>query len=329
LSTDIDVLNGGIAALVVGTLSAIQPTVIRAEDGAKLVDDFHAAFGKHYARANHAKGVILECRFVPMDEAGVRSKAAVFGGPSGPVTIRFSDFDGIPDIPDSVGEANPRGLAIKFRSGGDADLDVVTHRFNGFPTATADELGMLLRSIGSSGPEAVKPTPVDKFFESHPIAKTFFTTQNPPPVSYATTTYFGVNSVAFVNARNERHFIRYRFIPEAGDHYLDGATRKLMGPNYLSEEISKRVAADPVCFDWYAQLAESGDPIEDPSIAWPEAPSLVKLGTTTVDRINFDQVTADKGLVFMPGTLPNGVEAADPMLAARNAAYRVSFGERQ
>ena len=318
-----------VTALAIGILAAIQPTTIYAEDGAQLVDDFHAAFGKHHARANHAKGVILEGSFVPTDDASALSKAAVFAGPSVPVTIRFSDFGGIPDIPDNIGGANPRGLAIKFRSGSDADLDVVTHSFNGFPTATADGLGMLLRAIGSSGPGAAKPTALDKFLESHPIAKTFLTTQNQPPVSYATTAYFDVNSVAFVDAKNERHFLRYRFVPEAGEHYLDEATRKSMGPNYLSEEIAKRIAAAPIRFDWYAQLAGSGDKIEDPSIAWPGTRTLVKLGTISVERIGPNQATADKSLLFMPGTFPNGIEAADPMLAVRNAAYPVSFGERQ
>ena len=318
-----------LAALVAGSLTSIQPTAIRAEDGAQLVDDFHAAFGKHHARANHAKGVILEGSFVPTDDASALSKAAVFAGPSVSVTIKFSDFGGIPDIPDNIGEANPRGLAIKFRSGSDADLDVVTHSFNGFPTATADGLGMLLRAIGSSGPGVAKPTALDKFLGSHPIAKKFLTTQNPPPVSYATTAYFGVNSVAFIDAKNERHFLRYRFVPEAGEHYLDEATRNSKGPNYLSEEIANRIATTPIRFDWYAQLAESGDKVEDPSIAWPETRTLVKLGTISVERIAPDQTTADRSLLFMPGTFPNGIEAADPMFAVRNAAYPVSFGERQ
>ena len=158
MSTDIKLTTPvAVAALVIGTLASIHPTMIRAEDGAQLIDDFHAAFGKHHARANHAKGVILEGSFVPTNDATALSKAAVFAGPSVPVTIRFSDFGGIPDIPDNIGEANPRGLAIKFRSGSDGDLDVVNHSFDGFPTATADELGMLLRAIGSSGPERQNP----------------------------------------------------------------------------------------------------------------------------------------------------------------------------
>jgi catalase len=330
MSTDINLTTrGAVAALVIGTLAAIQPTTIRAEDGAHLVDDLHAVFGKHHARAVHAKGVILEGNFAPAEAAHAFSNAAVFAGATVPVTIRFSDFTGIPDIPDNIGEANPRGLAIKFRAGGDADMDVVTHSFDGFPTATADEFGVLLRAIASSGPGAAKPTSLDKFLESHPLAKRFLTTQRPPPVSYATTAYFGVNSVAFVNAKGERHFVRYRFVPEAGEHYLDEATRRSMGPNYLSEEIAKRIAATPIRFDWYAQLAEPGDKIEDPSIAWPETRTLAKLGTISVERIAPDQATADKSLLFMPGTFPNGVELADPMLAVRNAAYPVSFGERR
>jgi catalase len=74
---------GVVSALIIGTLAAIQPTMIRA-DGAQLVDDFHAAFGKHHARANHANGVILEGSFVPTDDASALSKAAVFAGASVP-----------------------------------------------------------------------------------------------------------------------------------------------------------------------------------------------------------------------------------------------------
>jgi catalase len=56
---------------------------------------------------------------------------------------------------------------------------------------------------------------------------------------------------------------------------------------------------------------------------------LAKLGTISVERVAPDQAIADKSLLFMPGTFPNGIEGADPMFAVRNAAYPVSFGERQ
>ena len=71
---------GVVAALIIGTLAAIQPTTIQAEDGTQLVDDLRAIFGKHHARANHAKGVMLEGTFAPMEAARALSRAAVFAG---------------------------------------------------------------------------------------------------------------------------------------------------------------------------------------------------------------------------------------------------------
>jgi catalase len=55
----------------------------------------------------------------------------------------------------------------------------------------------------------------------------------------------------------------------------------------------------------------------------------VKLGTISVERLVGNQSSVDKGLVFMPGTFPDGIESADPMLAVRNAAYPLSFVDRQ
>ncbi|MEI9892925.1 MAG: hypothetical protein WDN28_03160 [Chthoniobacter sp.] len=91
----------------------------------------------------------------------------------------------------------------------------------------------------------------------------------------------------------------------------------------------KRVATNPIVFDWYAQVAESGDKIEDPSIAWPETRKLVKLGTFTLTKVPADPDTAQLKLLLLPGQPHPGVEAADPMLMLRNKAYPISFEERQ
>src|SRR5207237_4782250 len=46
-------------------LAGSQSAAAQSELGAQLVDDLHTAFGKHHARAAHAKGVILEGSFTP------------------------------------------------------------------------------------------------------------------------------------------------------------------------------------------------------------------------------------------------------------------------
>ncbi|CAN5431365.1 hypothetical protein BH11PSE9_BH11PSE9_17100 [soil metagenome] len=299
------------------------------ETPASMVGALHSAFGQRHVRAVHAKGIVLQGSFTPTSQARELSVAPVFTSGTLPVTVRFSDFTGIPDIPDTVGDANPRGLAVKFRLGQGDELDLVTHSFNGFPTHTSDEFAQLLRAIGTSSADAVKPTELDRFLAAHPIAKTFLTTQKPPPASYGTLSYFGVNAFTFVDARQQRRAVRYRFVPLAGEQLLDAEALKAKGPNYLQEEIAARVGTAPIRFDWYAQIAEAGDLADDPSIAWPESRKLVKLGTVTIVKLDSEPMKTDKALLFLPGRLPAGIEIADPMIAMRTAAYPISFGERQ
>lgn len=299
------------------------------ESPAALLAALHAAFGEHHARGVHAKGIILEGTFVPAREARELSRAALFAEAAVRVTVRFSDFTGIPDIPDTADGANPRGFGAKFHLPDGSTVDVVAHSFDGFPTATADEFAQLLRAIARSGPGAPEPSALDAFLGSHPIAKTFLTTQKPAPFSYATLTYFGVNAFRFVDARDRGTYVRYRFVPEAGEHVLDAAHLKSKGPDYLVQEIASRVASTPVRFDWLAQVAEPGDPIEDPSVAWPKERRLVRLGTIAIKRLVSDQASADRILLLLPGDVPPGIEVADPMLRIRDATYPLSFRERQ
>ena len=292
-----------------------------------LIDALHAAFGEHHARAVHAKGILLEGSFTAARTARTVSREPIFAGGTLPVIVRFSDFTGIPDIPDTAGDANPRGFAVKIkaRSG---DVDLVTHSFNGFPVATSDEFAVFLRAIGASGPGVAHPTPIEAFLDRHPIAKAFVTSQPPPPESYATAAYFGVNSFKFTNGSGRSAFVRYRLVPRAGTHFLAADDVRAKGPNYLLDEIKQRVATTPIVFDWYAQLAEQGDKVADPSIAWPEGRTLVLLGTITITGLSTTP-DLDARTIFLPGTTHPGIEPADPMLTLRNDAYPISFRKRQ
>jgi Catalase len=137
------------------------------------------------------------------------TKAKLFTSQETTVLARFSDFTGIPTIPDNTMDANPRGMAVKFNVPDDSEVDVVMHSFDGFPTRTSAEFRELLIAVGTSGKGVPKPPPVDTFLTSHPIAKTFLTTQKPPPVSYATTAFFGVNSLKFTNSQGQSTYVRY------------------------------------------------------------------------------------------------------------------------
>jgi catalase len=315
------------------TLFAMTPRPAAAQDGTPgeasprdMVDALHTAFGEHHARAVHTKGVMLEGTFAPAPEAATLTKAPVFAGDTLPVVARFSVFAGVPTLPDNDDGASPAGFSVKITGKDGDDFNIESNQHKDFIAATSDEFRTFLNAVGAArkGDKA----PLDAFLASHPHARDFLASRT-YPASYAKATYFGVNSLKFTNKQDRSAFVRYRFVPRAGERYLSPDERKAQGPNYLQEEIVKRVAAEPIVFDWYAQVAEPGDKIDDPSIAWPETRKLVKLGTFTLTKQPADPDAAQRSLLFLPGQPHPGVEPADPMLVLRNKAYPISFKERQ
>jgi len=302
--------------------------VAQSGDPAELVKDIHAIFGEHHDRAVHAKGVVLNATFEPTEQARQLSTASVFTGKV-PAIVRLSNTTGFPQIADADPNATPHGLAVKFRLQGGSEMDLVTHSFNGFPASNAAEFDGFLKAAAASGPGAAKPTPIEKYLQAHPNAVPFVTQQKPPPESFATTAYFGVNAFAFVDGSGKKTTLRYRIVPQAGEKYLDAASAASKGPNYLMEEIADRVGKGPVAFDWLAQIALPDDKADDPSTPWPEDRQLRKLGTLTITGMATNQEGLSKSLLFLPNNVPPGIEPVDPMINVRGAAYPISFGERQ
>ncbi len=295
---------------------------------AQLVDALHSAFGTHQARAVHAKGIILEGEFTPDPNASSLTKAMHLQKTKSKIVVRFSDFTGIPDIPDNVGGANPRGFAIKFLMPDGQTTDIVGHSFNGFPTENTDQFRELLLAIGASGPDSPKPNALDSFLATHPIAKTFLTTQK-LPASYATINYFGVNSFKFTNNSGKSHFIRYQFVPEDGEFLLTTEQFNQAGPQYLQTEIKQRIISKVIRFKMYAEIAQEGDNIENPSIAYPAGREKILLGYIEIKTLAANTTAEDKALSFSPNNIPDGIESADPMLNFRGKAYPISVKERQ
>ena len=116
-----------------------------------FVDTLNSTFGKQTTqRATHAKGIVVLGKFTPIQTAQSLSKAPHFRH-AVPVTVRFSDTTGIPTLPDADEHATPHGMALKFHLPDGSETDLVTHSFNGFPAATADEMRQFFIAVGSSG----------------------------------------------------------------------------------------------------------------------------------------------------------------------------------
>jgi catalase len=295
----------------------------------QAVDALNALFGQHPGiRANHAKGIVAIGSFSASPEAATLSRAPHLQGATVPVTVRFSNASGAPNIPDNSPNANPRGLAVKFRLPDGGDTDVVINSLAFFPVRTIEEFRDFLIAAKASGPNDPKPTPIERFLAEHPkAAQALASTKT--PASYATEQYNGVDAFIFVGPKGERTPFRYRVVPVAGVQHLSDDDIARRGPNFLSEDLEQRLKQGPVEFRVMAQIAEPGDPVEDATVPWPADRRLANLGTLRIEAIASDNAAASKSLVFFPGNLPEGIEpSGDPLIASRDAAYAESLTRR-
>jgi len=259
-------------------------------------------------------------------EAARLSGATLFNGRSIPVTARFSDGSGMPTVPDGS-PAMPRGIAIKYRMPGGSVTDMVTNSFKFFPVGTGEDFRDLLQAITASPPDAPHPNKLEQFFGSHPNAPKAIGSL-PIPDSFADEEYHGIDAFIFVNKSGQRQAVRYVIAPEKLVHITPEEAAK-QPPNYLFDELAKRIAQKPLVFHLKAQLAEPGDQTKDASQPWPEDRKLVDLGVLTLTKVVPNSAEAEKKLLFLPTNLTSGIELSDdPLPSVRSAAYGVSFGRR-
>ncbi len=296
-----------------------------------LLQQFDQIFGLHPGyRPAHAKGVMLTGTFTPAAGAKSLSRAPHILRESTPVTVRFSNSTGIPEIPDSSPDANPRGFAIRFNLADHVHTDIVSHSTDGFPTRDGYQFLEFLRAAASSGPDAPSPKPIEKFLGAHPAALAFVQTPKPFSTSLATDTYFGVTAFAFTNAAGQTRYGRYRIVPEAGNSYLSETEIAKISPNYHYDEIAARVAKAPARFHIRVQVAGPGDTVDDATFHWPETREQIDFGTVALDSIVTDTPAQQKHIIFDPIPRVDGIEAsADPLLELRAAIYLISGRRRR
>jgi catalase len=276
------------------------------------------------ARAIRAKGVVCRGTFTPDPAAETLSAALHFHGGPYPVIVRFSDFSGIPSQADGKPCTNPVGIAIKFLLPEGIDTDLLGQAYDGFPGGTAEEFLGYLQAVGSG--DAARR---DAFLAEHAPAKRFFDAPKPTPVSYATTSYYGVNAFRFTNAAAVSQMARYQIRPVAGEQFLSAAGAEQLAPDYLRDELSHRLRVGAVSFRLWAQLAALGDDVTNGSLPWPQDRAKIALGMLHVNALADENDNAIRTLFFTPMNLVPGISTSgDPLLAARTRTYAESYRRR-
>jgi catalase len=245
------------------------------------------------------------------------------------VTVRFSDFSGVPSVPDGDPTASPRGLAIRFHLPNGASTDLIAQSYKGFPVKTPEEFLSFLRALASSGVGASTPTALDTFLAIHPQAKLFALAPKPIPASFATESFYAVDAFRFNNREGASCYGRYRVLPDGGTKHLDAAEAARRPANFLFDELAGRLSQGPIRFHIAVQLAAEGDVIEDPSRPWPDERPEAELGVLNVTERMMDSAAIERTLDFDPSRLVDGIElSGDPILLVRSAIYAIARRRR-
>lgn len=296
-----------------------------------LIQQFDQLFGLHPGyRPAHAKGAMLSGVFTPAPNAASLSRAPHFIRESTPVSVRFSNSTGLPTIPDSDPNSDPRGLAVRFHLADRVHTDIVSHSTDGFPTHTGAEFLDFLRAVASTAPDSPHPTPIEAFLGSHPAALAFVQTPKPAPSSFARETYYGVTAMQFINREGVSRYGRYRILPEAGNDHLSAEEVATKAPNFLFDELLERVTGGSIKFKIAAQLARDGDEVNDATIHWPDGREIFEIGTLTLTEPVADTAAEQKHIIFDPIPRVDGIEPSDdPLLELRAAIYLISGRRRR
>jgi catalase len=271
--------------------------------------------------------VLCSGRFVPSGAGTELSTAAFLTGEPVPATFRFSNGSGNPKLPDWAPDL--RGMAVKLYLPDGARTDIVAVSAPVFSTPTPDGFVELL-SAQAAGPAAAVRLPL--VLARHPrllVRLPKLAAAMRPRASYAQVTYYGQHAFRWIDAAGEIRHVRYTLRPAAGETQLSPWTARRRGRDYLREELTERLAQGPVSFSLEVSVAEPGDPVDDPSRAWPPTRRRIVVGEFEVTGLETGRETGDDVLVFDPTRVVAGIELSDdPVLRFRSAAYRESVERR-
>jgi catalase len=293
----------------------------------EVVDGLYGAHPGH--RALHTKGSWCEGTFAAAPAAAELCGAFHLRGDPVTALIRFSNASGKPDAHDADREA--RGMAVKLRGDGE-EIDILATTTPTFVTRNAEDFLELMRLRGPD-PETGEPDmeSLGTFLGSHPECQTAIqaTLGGEPLASFATAPYFSPHTFWLVDAAGERHPVRYRWLPAAGEHRLADDEARERGRNYLHEELAERLASEPIRFRLLLQRPSADDPLDDPTALWPDDREFVEAGELEITSAVDDPEGDGHIEVFDPMRVPQGVEPSeDPVLHARPRAYSVSAYRR-
>lgn len=308
-------------------VSAAQQAPVTA-NASDFIAVFKELFGTQPGvRKGHAKGVCAVGEFTPSAAAQSQFNSPLFSAAAVPLVMRFSMGGGNPQA-DERSNA-PRGIGVQFQLS-----DNQVHTLAGLSTPMfagknpQQFLGLLQLNAKRARGEA-DADDLKAYFAANPEAarQGNYLANNPPAAEYTQSDYFGVHTFMATQHDGQVQPFRWQLQPQQGTVALTAEQQQQLPPSFLADRLAARLAADgQVSFDWYWQLPQQTDVLDDPSQPWPADRSRIKVGEITVTGSHDE---ACQQVNFDPNRLANGIQPSnDPVLAIRSAAYAISWAQR-
>lgn len=255
-----------------------------------------------------------------------------------PVFIRFSTVLGSRGSADTVRDV--RGFAVKMYTE-EGNWDIVG---NDIPVFFIQDAIKFPDVIHAGKPEPHNEVPQAQsahnnfwdFMYMHTEATHMFMwamSDRGIPRSYRMMQGFGVNTYTLINAKGERHFVKFHFKPELGVHsFVWDEALKLAGqdPDFHRKDLEEAIT-NGVYPKWsfgIQAIPESKEhdfefDILDATKVWPEElVSIRYVGELELNRMPDEYFTQTEQVAFCTGHIVPGIGFSDdPLLQGRNFSY--------
>lgn len=287
-------------------------------------------------RVVHTKGYGAMGCFRPYQCMAPYTKAAFLQDPTveTPVFVRFSLAVSNRGTPDSA--RNVHGFATKFYTK-EGNFDIVGNQIPVFFIRDAMRFPEVIA--------ALKPSPKNNLAD--PQAIWDFIARTPEAIHMVTWLYsdvgtldsvrhmrgFGVNTFVWVNRAGERRYVKYHWIPLAGERCIDSVEARRLAcenPDVAAKDLYDCIAnGGKVEYELRVQLMNPCDaeklpydPLDDTKIWNEQDYPLMPVGRMVLDRNPEDYRTQVEHAAFSPANLVPGIElSADKMLQGRSFVY--------
>lgn len=295
----------------------------------RIITAFETNAGTHPGfRRNHAKGVCVSGEFESNGNGAAISSAQVFAQGVTPVIGRFAIPGGNPGAPDT--SVPVRSLALLFSL---HDGEQWRTGMNSVPVFAVHTPEQFYQQLVAAKPDPAtgKPDPaaLKAFAAANPETQPFqaWVKGHPPSSSFANGSYYSVNAFRFIDANGQTRFVRWAMVPETPFAPITDAQKS--EKTFLAADLSQRLQDGPVRWHLILTVAAPGDPSDDATKQWPADRQQIDAGTLVIDHEASQDDGPCRDVNFDPTVLPAGIKPSDdPLLAARSAAYALSYNKR-